>query len=130
MKEKILRFFANRYGHDYFNYFLLIAYLIVIILSNIFDSFILSLIALFLICYSIYRSMSRNFYARSKENRKFMDFWYPYQQLYKAMKNSFQDKTRKYFVCPKCHQVVRVPRKKGKIEITCPKCHHSFTRRS
>ena len=130
MKEKIIRFFANRYGHDYFNYFLLVLYVLFIILSNIFDSLVLSTIALMLIIYSIYRSMSRNFYARSAENRKFMSLTRPIQQYYKAFKNNRSDKTRKYYVCPKCQQVVRVPRKKGKIEITCPKCHHTFTRRS
>ena len=130
MKEKILRFFANRYGHDYFNYFLLALYLVCIILSNILDSMILSTIALALIFYSIYRSMSRNFYVRSAENRKFMSLTRPIQQYYKAIKNNMGDKTHKYFVCPKCQQVVRVPRKKGKIEISCPKCHHTFTRRS
>ena len=130
MKEKLLRFFANRYGHDYFNYFLLALYLVCIIFANIFDSFILSIVALLLIIYSIYRSMSRNFYARSAENRKFMECMYPFQQRYKTIKNNLTDKSRKYFICPKCQQIVRVPRKKGKIEITCPKCHHTFTRRS
>ncbi len=36
----------------------------------------------------------------------------------------------KYFNCPNCNQKVRVPKGKGKIEITCPKCHTSFIRKT
>ena len=32
------------------------------------------------------------------------------------------DKEHKYFTCPNCKTVCRVPRGKGKIVITCPKC--------
>ena len=34
-----------------------------------------------------------------------------------------RDKEHKYFTCPNCHTVCRVPRGKGRIVITCPKCH-------
>ncbi len=36
----------------------------------------------------------------------------------------------KYYNCPNCNQKVRVPKGKGKIEITCPKCRTSFIRRT
>ncbi len=36
----------------------------------------------------------------------------------------------KYFNCPNCNQKVRVPKGKGKIEITCPKCRTSFIRKT
>ncbi len=36
----------------------------------------------------------------------------------------------KYFNCPNCNQKVRVPKGKGKIEITCPKCKTSFIRKT
>ncbi len=36
----------------------------------------------------------------------------------------------KYYNCPNCNQKVRVPKGKGKIEITCPKCRTSFIRKT
>ena len=36
------------------------------------------------------------------------------------------DKEHKYFTCPNCRTVCRVPRGKGKIIITCPKCGGSI----
>ena len=36
----------------------------------------------------------------------------------------------KIFRCPKCHQMIRVPKGRGKIAIRCPKCKFEFIRRS
>ena len=36
----------------------------------------------------------------------------------------------RHFRCPKCHQKVRVPRGKGKIQITCPKCGEKFIKKT
>jgi len=41
-----------------------------------------------------------------------------------------KDREHRYFDCPKCRQMVRVPRGKGKISITCPKCREKFVRKS
>ena len=46
------------------------------------------------------------------------------------MKKNIKDREYKYFVCPGCGQICRVPKKRGKITITCPRCHASFDRRS
>ena len=56
---------------------------------------------------------------RSKENRKFL-------QIVGRLK----DRQNRYFDCPKCHQLVRVPRGKGKISITCPRCREKFIRKT
>ncbi len=36
----------------------------------------------------------------------------------------------RFYNCPNCNQKVRVPKGRGKIEITCPKCHTSFIRKT
>lgn len=41
-----------------------------------------------------------------------------------------QKKIYRFFVCPSCSQKVRVPRGKGRIEITCPKCRTAFIKKS
>ena len=45
-------------------------------------------------------------------------------------KRKRKDKTHKYYKCPTCKQVVRVPKGRGKIEISCPKCHTKFIKRT
>ena len=68
---------------------------------------------------SIFRMLSRNTYKRYQENRKFL-------QIIDRVK----DREHVYFDCPKCRQVVRVPRGKGKIAITCPKCREKFVKKT
>ena len=69
--------------------------------------------------WAIFRSLSRNTYKRYQENRKFLQFF-----------NRLKDRQNRYFDCPKCRQVVRVPRGKGKIAITCPRCKEKFVKKT
>ena len=41
-----------------------------------------------------------------------------------------QFQSYKIFKCPDCGQKIRIPRHKGRIEITCPKCKTKFIRKS
>ena len=41
-----------------------------------------------------------------------------------------QKKIYKFYTCGQCGQKVRVPKGKGKIEITCPKCRNTFIKRT
>lgn len=36
----------------------------------------------------------------------------------------------KFFKCPACRQKIRVPRGKGRIEITCPRCGDRFIKKT
>ena len=42
----------------------------------------------------------------------------------------FRDKEHRYFRCPNCGQYLRVPRGKGKINVTCRNCGASFEEKS
>lgn len=66
--------------------------------------------------YALFRVFSKNVSARSSENRVFMK----YVQFVK-MKWECR-KTHKVFLCKKCGKIVRVPKGKGRIEVTCPMC--------
>ena len=68
---------------------------------------------------SIFRMLSRNTYKRYQENRKFL-------QIFDRLK----DREHRYFDCPKCRQMVRVPKGKGKIAISCPRCREKFIRKT
>lgn len=73
-----------------------------------------------LVFWALFRMFSKNLAKRRAENTKFLQkVWWPIKGKLHRMK----DKDHKYFTCPTCRTVCRVPRGKGKIVITCPKCH-------
>ena len=117
------RFMAGRYGHDRLNMALLIVGLVMSILSMFVDSKLIDLILTLgsyaLLVVSLVRCFSRNTYKRYQENRKFLQFF-----------DRLKDREHRYFDCPKCRQVVRVPRGKGKISITCPRCREKFIKKT
>lgn len=123
MKVGLSRFMAGRYGTDRLNMVILCAGLFVSLLTMFNRSPVFSLVCMVLsyglMIWAICRTLSRNTYARYQENRKFLQFW-----------NRLKDRKNRYFDCPKCRQVVRVPRGKGKISITCPRCKEKFIKKT
>ena len=112
-------FMSGRYGTDRLNMVILCAGLVSSILSMMVSVQPLNLIfwalSYTLMIWAIFRSLSRNTYRRYQENRKFLQFF-----------DRLKDRQHRYFDCPKCRQMVRVPRGKGKISITCPRCREKF----
>lgn len=82
---------------------------------------ILSTVALL---YSIFRFCSKEVYKRREENQKFI------QELEFFKLRLSVRKTHKIYRCKGCGRKIRVPRGKGKIEITCPLCGRKFIRRT
>ena len=116
-------FMTGRYGTDRLNMAILSVGLVASLLSVIFKFAPVNLI-LFILSYSmmfwaIFRCLSRNTYKRYQENRKFLQLW-----------GRLKDREHRYFDCPKCRQMVRVPRGKGKISITCPRCREKFVKKT
>ena len=123
MAQFFRSFMVGRYGNDRLNMAILCAGLAASLLSIISPFAKLNMI-LFLLSYglmflAIARGLSRNTYRRYRENRKFL-------QIFDRLK----DREHRYFDCPKCHQMVRVPKGKGKISITCPKCREKFVKKT
>ena len=116
-------FMAGRYGTDKLNMAILSVGLAVSLLSVFFRhppvNLLLVVLSYGLMIWAIFRTLSRNTYKRYQENRKFL-------QIVGRLK----DRNNRYFDCPKCHQMVRVPRGKGKISITCPRCKEKFVRKT
>lgn len=119
----IQRFMAGRYGTDRLNMTILgvglAACLISPFFKNVGINLLLTALSYGLMIWAVSRSLSRNTYKRYQENRKFLQFF-----------DRLKDRDHRYFDCPKCRQVVRVPRGKGKIAITCPKCREKFVRKT
>ena len=116
-------FMVGRYGTDKLNMVILSAGLAACLVSAFVDSvkvnLLLTGISYGLMIWALYRSFSRNTYKRYQENRKFLQFF-----------DRLKDREHRYYDCPKCRQVVRVPRGKGKIAITCPKCKERFVKKT
>lgn len=123
MRMGMSRFMAGRYGTDRLNMVILCTGLFVSLLSVWSRSpmwdLIFTALSYGLMIWAICRTLSRNTYARYQENRKFLQ-----------LVNRIKDRKNRYFNCPKCRQMVRVPRGKGKISITCPKCKEKFVRKT
>ena len=116
-------FMAGRYGTDRLNMVILCAGLVASLLSVWIKAAPFNLIfwalSYGLMIWAIFRSLSRNTYKRYQENRKFLQ-----------ITGRIKDRDHRYFDCPKCRQMVRVPRGKGKIAITCPRCKEKFVKKT
>lgn len=137
MREKFARFMIGRYGQDELNRVLSITGLIALIVSIVIVrlvpllSSILWIIAVALIVMCYYRMFSRDIARRSAENQKYLNFRYSLAvKKQRSAHMAAQSKDFKFFKCPKCGVLNRIPRGKGKIEITCPRCGEKFIRKS
>ena len=120
----------GRYGNDTLNNHLLIL-VIILIVSNIFlQNPFIQVFEIMLWGYVIFRMLSRQVYKRNAENEAYLNLFKPINRKMNLIKKNAQDKDNKYFRCPSCKQMVRVPKGKGKVEITCPKCRTRFDKRT
>lgn len=123
LSYSLRKFMVGRYGTDKLNMVILTAGLAVCLVSPFVRSvkvnLLLTAVSYALMFWAVFRSFSRNTYKRYQENRKFLQFF-----------DRLKDRQHRYYDCPKCRQVVRVPRGKGKIAITCPKCRERFVKKT
>lgn len=128
----IRRFLAGRYGSDALNCVLLVLAVVVSLVNNILANVFLDsriytgviyhvlwLVMMALLVLSLVRSFSRNISARRRENARLVQLW-----------TCLRDRKNRYFRCPNCRQLVRVPRGRGKVSIRCPKCGEKFIRKT
>ncbi len=123
----IQRFMVGRNGPDNLSVAAFISALIVNSLAVFFRLEILKILSVMLIAYCIFRMLSKNIDRRRSESMKFMMIITPIKDW--TMQKIVQirsSKTHKFFKCPSCKNMLRVPRGKGKIHITCPKCGERF----
>ena len=130
MKEKFYRFMQGRYGIDQLNSFLMIVCVICFIVNMFIGSIVLTFIAYGTWLFVIFRMFSTNIYARNRENDKYLNFFSPLSRWLKLKLMSKQDPSNKYFSCPKCKQMVRVPKGHGTVVVTCPNCQNKFEKRT
>ena len=134
MRERLARFMAGRNGNDQLNTFLLVVTVVLLLLSSIFTKklgAILYPLTLALLGYVYFRMFSRNLYRRRAENEKFIRWRMKQAASLRLSKERWaQRKDYKFFTCPSCKTVLRVPKGKGKIKLVCRKCGTSFMGKS
>lgn len=150
LRARFRQFMTGRYGSDNLSRFML-AIAFVCMFLNIFlgsKTWIFAvLVWLFLILVYL-RMFSRNIQARYNENTRYLmlkekvvGFFRGKGSRGSSSQNTYQDTAQTHgtyrsdaehriFRCPSCNQRVRVPRGRGKIEITCPRCGNHFKKRS
>lgn len=90
----------------------------------------LYLAALALLIYTFFRLFSRNLEKRRAENAKFLNLLWPLRRRLSAFSCRMRDKEHRYFRCPNCGQQMRVPKGKGRIQVTCRSCGITFEEKS
>jgi hypothetical protein len=133
-REKIARFMDGRNGTDDLGRFLLIVSLVLVVLSMLIRGLAGSILwalvlVVLIICY--FRILSRNVYKRRSENEWYLRRKNAVSRWFRSLKDRWnQRKEYRFFRCPSCHTLLRVPKRKGKILLTCRKCGRRFERKT
>lgn len=131
MKDKIYRFMRSRYGNDQLSSFLTWTGIVLIIIDLFAGTGIFYIIGLVMFIYGYIRVFSKKYEKRAAENKWFLEHTSGIRNVFKRRKKSKEaGKDYKIYTCSKCEQMIRVPKGKGKIEITCPKCGNTFIKKT
>lgn len=131
IRNFIRNFMIGRYGPDQLG----IAAIVSSLILNLFRAFT-GLVPLLYFSYALlglalFRMLSRNITRRRAENDKFIRYAWPLKtKISRTVTRVKSRKTHRFFNCPSCRNVLRVPRGKGKLQVTCPKCGERFFKKT
>ena len=81
--------------------------------------------------YALFRTISRNLPMRQAEDVLVLEKCRRVKAILSgAVQRAKQRRDYRFFSCPGCRSYLRVPRGKGRIQVTCPRCGHRFDRKS
>lgn len=121
------RFMYGRYGVDELTKALTLTAFVLYILG-MFIPFV-GLIGFVLLCWSIFRTYSRNIEKRRIERERYLRRTDGIRKWFRLRRRMFKErKTHCYFRCKTCKAVIRVPKGRGEINVGCPKCQTRTTR--
>ncbi len=126
----------GRYGLDRLSQVMMIVGLVVVIIAAfvrrpVIVSNLIYLVGIVIVILGYIRVFSKNYQKRYNENQKFMQLTGGIWRLLGKEKYMMeQRRDYRIFTCPGCKQKIRIPKGKGKIEISCPKCHTKFIKKT
>ena len=131
MREKLRQFMIGRYGTDGLNQFLSITSLVLLLIAIISRVNLFTYLGAALLIFCYYRTFSRNISKRTEENYKFYTLKDRVDNKFKGWKEQWANrKLYHYYRCPQCRQKLRVPRGRGRIQISCPRCGTQFIKKA
>ena len=131
IRNFLRKIMMGRYGPDHLNVAMIIFSLVLSLLNGIFGFALLTYVSyVFLLC-ALFRMLSRNIHRRRAENDRFLRYWWPIRtKLGRSLANIKHRKTHRFIKCPGCGNTLRVPKGKGRLQITCPKCGERFIKKT
>ena len=130
-RYKVQMWMQGRYGIDeLFKFLIGIAFAFLVLSWFPHIRFLYYGFALFTVL-AYLRCFSRNIGARRKELYTYNKIRTSVMEKLKLYRKIWSErKTHKYFKCRKCKAVLRVPKGKGKIEVTCRVCREKQIKKS
>ena len=136
-------FLRGRYGIDNLGYFLIFISMMITSIRYI------SIVGMIILGYAIFRVISKNIYKRKQELQKFnaivnrikpyfASIFSVYKRYFIILKKKFDSYRIRYkqrmsyvFVtCSQCKKILRLPKNKGKLNVTCPICKNQFIKKT
>ena len=127
IRNFLRQFMIGRYGPDHLGVAMILVSLALSITHTFVRVAILLYVSYFIAGLALFRILSRNIPKRRAENDRFISIWWPIKTKVKLFfTNLKQRNTHKLINCPGCHNILRLPKGKGKLMVTCPKCGERF----
>jgi len=125
------KFMMGRNGGDQLSMGLLLLSFLISIVAGLANQPIISYVSYIPFLISMFRMFSKDINKRRMENYKFMILISPLYSWFTKKTNKLKSrKTYKYYKCPNCKQNLRLPKGKGKLNITCSKCKTKFVKKT
>ena len=124
MREKLNKVFQGRYGMDELGKTLMVAGFILYAMGAILQSELFFSLSVVVMLLALYRMMSRQHWDRGEENRSYTGYTKLWKLRYENRKHS------RIFMCKRCGKYIRVPKGKGKIQVTCTACGNKTIHRT
>ena len=132
--DRFKNFFHGIYGMDGLSCGLLFLSILINVLTAVIPVEAvqrLNAVGLIPILICILRFFSHNRARRERETERFLKIMRPlFEYFDRKSEEREQARIFRFFNCPACSQKIRVPKGKGKIEITCPKCGNKFIKKT
>jgi len=121
----------GRYGPDHLNAAMVVVSLVLSLLNAVLDFRPFMYLSYVILALVLFRMLSRNIARRRAENDRFIRYWWPVRtKAGRTVANIRHRKTYRFLKCPGCDNTLRVPKGKGRLQITCPKCGERFIRKT